>query len=175
MIIRDPNTQAGAAVDTKFRLKTKTITSLEIHDASDDGNAYSWASGTYDYDAADTILLIKNTGDAVLDIQGIWLSGDTDTVVQVHLVTDDVTVAGTTITGTNLNTSSSNVAAASAARDETGNTQGNLIWTAEIYAASGPVYINLLGAVVLAKNKSIGVDYVTNGAACDVTIWGFFD
>lgn len=163
-------------VDAKQRHQVKAITLPEFHDASDDGNSYSWTSGTYNYTGVDTILLVKNTSDTLdLHIEGIWLSVDTDTIAAIHLVTADVTLSGTTITGTNLNTGSANVAPAEAARDEVNNTQGSLIWDAEIYAVNGPVYIPLEGAVRLTKNKSIGVDYVTTGGACGVTILGFFD
>ncbi len=173
----EDGTGAGfrAKVDKKNRLTAKAVVLPEIHDESDGGNAYSWVSGTFDYAAADTILLVKNTGEDKLDIEGVWLSGDTDTRVEIHLVTADVTVAGTTIVGVNLNTGSANTASAEAARNETGNTQGSIIWSGEIHATQNPLFVPLYGSVILAKNKSIGVDYVTNGAACDVTILGFFD
>ena len=138
------------------------------------GRTYSWASGTYNYIAADTILLVKNTGSPLLYVDGVWLSVDTDTRVVIHLPTAEVTVAGVTVTGVNLNTSSGNVAEASAAQDETGNTQGGVIWSGEIHAAQAPVFIPFGGAVILAKNKSIGVDYVTVGTACDVVIIGHY-
>ena len=79
------------------------------------GQAYSWASGTYDPDAGDTILLVKNTSSSLaLHIDKIWISADTETRVVIHLPTTEVTVTGTTITGTNLNAGSSNVADAEA-------------------------------------------------------------
>lgn len=141
----------------------------------DNGEVYSWASGTYDGTTGDTVLLVKNTGDVRLYIAEIYISSDIETRWVIHFPTSEVTVAGTTIIGVNLNTGSSNVAAASAARDETGNSQGNVIWSAETQATSAPVLIDFKDAIILAKNKSIGVDIVGDSAACDVTIVGFFD
>lgn len=164
-----------ARVDSKNRLRSHVVDEPEMHAASEDGDAYAWASETYDPAAADTILLVKNTGNPNLHIEFVYLSTDVDTVATIHLPTTEVTPTGTAITGTNFNTGSSNVAEASAIRDETNNTQGNVIWSGEIYAASGPYRVDLQGALILAKNKSVGVDYVADVAACDVTIFGFFN
>lgn len=164
-----------AEVDSKNRLRGKSVTLPEIHDESSNGNAYSFASGTYNYTGAETILLVKNTGTTELVIVDIWLSVDTDTRAVIHLPITEVTPTGTAITGTNLNTGSANTADATAKQNETNNTQGSIIWSGEIYAINGPVKVEFYGAVALAKNKSIGVDYVTTGGACDVTILAFFE
>lgn len=167
-----------AQVDRKKRLRTHSVIETDLHAVSEDGDAYSWASGTYNPAAgAETVLLVKNTGNAPLHIEGIWLSTDIDTRVQIHIPTSEVTVTAgnAVVVGRNLNTGSSNVAEASAASDETNNTQGDIIWSAEIYAVSGPFYVDFQGAVILAKNVSIGVDYVIDVAALDVTIIGFFE
>lgn len=164
-------------VDADNKLGVRATIVTEMHEVSTvKGKGFMWASGTYNYDANDTILLVKNTSsDDLLEIEGIWLSGDTDTRVIIHIVTTDVTLSGTTITGTNLNTGSGNVAEATAARDEVNNTQGSIIWSGEIMAGDSPYYVNLAGAIILAKNSSIGVDYVTAGTACDVTIMGAYE
>ena len=117
-------------VNSDKQLVVLAITKNELKFVSQNkGLAFSWASGTYDPDAGDTILLVKNTSATKeLHIKSITLSCDTETRAVVHLPTTDVTVTGTTITGTNLNAASSNVAEASAAKDETGNSQGNIVW-----------------------------------------------
>jgi hypothetical protein len=109
-----------------------------------------------------------------LHIDGIYLSSDTDTRAVIHVPTSEVTVTGTTITGFNLNTSSANVAEAEAARDETNNSQGNIVWSGEIQASSDPIYIDFSGALILNTNDSIGIDYVADVAACDVVIAGHY-
>ena len=165
-----------AQVDSQSRLRTHAVAESDLHAISEDGDAYSWSSGTYDPGAADTILLVKNTGNTPLHIEGIWLTTDVDTRVVIHIPTSEVTpTSATTPVGTNLNTSSSNVAEATAKQNETNNTQGAIVWAGEIYAASGPFYVDFQGSVILAKNVSIGVDYVADVAACDVTIIGFYE
>lgn len=167
---------SSAEVTTDNLLKTFAVTETEFEFSSDvKGKAFAWASGTYDPAAGDTILLVKNTSTSEeLHIDAIWLSTDVDTRVVIHMPTTNVTVAGTTITGTNLNSQSGNAAAASAARDETGNTQGDIIWSGEIMAAEGMTDVSLGGALILGQNASVGVDFVANVAACDVTIWGHY-
>lgn len=163
-----------AEVNSENQLVTKAVveTDLEFH-SEHEGQAFSWNSGTYDGAAGDTALLVKNTaGDLDLHIDHIVISIDIESRVVIHLPTTEVTVAGTTITGTNLNTGSSNVAEAGAARDETGNAQGNIVWTGELQAASEPHVVDL--PVVLSKNKSIGVDIVGDFGACDITIVGHY-
>lgn len=165
-----------AEVNADQQLVTKSVTETEFEFTSvNNGQSYSWASGTYDAAAADTILLIKNTSSTRrLHIDTIWLSSDTDTRAVIHIPTTEVTPTGTAITGVNLNTASSNVAEATAIRDETDNSQGNIIWSGEIQAAGSPTIVDFNGALILARNDSIGVDYVADVAACDVTITGHF-
>ncbi len=174
-VLKDLKTFIRGTGNSQGRLRIKAVVLDAIYDESDDGNTYSWSSGTYDYTGLDTILLVKNTSNNRLDIQGIWLSTDTDTRVIIHLPITEVTVTGITVTGTNWNTGSAKTATADAARNETNNSQGNIIWSGEIYGNSGPIYINFLGSIILTKNKSIGIDYITTGTACDVTICGFFN
>lgn len=142
----------------------------------DDGQAYSWPSQTYNGTTGDTVLLIKNNGVIPLYISDIWISSDIETRWVIHLPTTNVTVAGdATIVGVNMNTGSINVADASAARGETGNSQGNVIWSGETQATSDPIEIDFHDSLALAKNKSVGIDIVGDSAAVDVTILGFFD
>ena len=95
--------------------------------------AYSWTSATYNYDAGDTILLVKNTNTSnALVIHSITFSGDTTSLWHVHKPTSEVTVAGTTVTGVNLNGAFGSAALAEAAADETGNTQGDILYSAYV-------------------------------------------
>lgn len=169
--------QNAAEVNDDFQLVVKAIMETEAQFISGEkGEAFSWASDTYSAAQDDTILLVKNTAtDKELHIEAIWVSANADTRVLVHLPTANVTVAGTTITGVNLNTGSSNVAEAEAARDETGNSLGDLIWSGEIQAIDLPYKLPLQGVLILKKNKSVGVDFTVAATACDVTIMGYYD
>ena len=158
------------------RLLVKALVESDLSHSAGEGHAYSWASGTYDPDAGDTILLVKNTSKTFdLHITQIWISTDVETRAIIHLPTSEVTVTGTAISGINLNTGSSNVAEASAARNETNNTQGDIVWSGEVQATSDPYLLKPLGALIIAKNKSIGVDLVSAATAADITIWAHFE
>jgi len=166
------------AIESDNHLQTDSVVQTKVEHLSEEkGDSYMWASGSYDPMVGnDTILLVQNTSDTQnLHINRIWLSTAVDTRVTIHLVTVALTPAGTAIVGTNMNTNSSRVAAAIAKRDETNNSIGSIIWSGEIYALSGPYEVVIAGAVILGKNKSIGVDYVVDPTACDVTIMGYYD
>lgn len=159
--------------DSDGRAQVDAVIQSELEHASQSRkDAYSWIAD-YNYTGDDTILAIENTSANTLSIEGIWLSGDTDTVVKIHRPTSTYTTAGTSVTGVNLNDTGI-PAEATATEDETGNTQGDIIWSGEIQAASDPYYVDFKGAVLLSKNKTIAVDYVTTGGACNVTIIGHY-
>jgi len=177
-VVRDPNTQPGQKVNTDGNALTRAITESELaHVSEDNGLSYSWSSGTYNVTGADTVLLVKNTADIDLHINKVWLSTDTDTRVVIHLPTILVSSpTGTAVPDINLNTNNANDEdLAVAIRDETTNVQGDIIWSGEIMAADSPYLVEFEGACILAKNRSIGVDYVGAPGACDVTIIGHFD
>ena len=120
--------------------------------------------------------MVKNTSTTQkLYINSIWLSSDVETRAVIHCPTTEFTDAGTSVTGVNWNRTSGNVAAATATRDETGNSQGDIVWTGEIAILGEPYVVRMHDAIVLGQGDSIGVDYVANAGACDVVIFGFFD
>jgi hypothetical protein len=172
---RGSGIKAGVNADGQLSVRA-VVENLLSHNSQDHGLAFSWASGIVNGVAGATVLLVKNTGDKDLHITEIGLSTEIDTRVVIHLVTANVTLAGdATIVGTNLNTGSSNVADAGARTNETGNSQGAIIWSGEIMAAENTLIVPMHDAVILAKNKSIGVDYVIDVAVAEVTIFGNFD
>lgn len=164
-----------AAVTEENQLDVHAVVETELHDRAEEGQAFTWASGTYSAAQDDTILMLKNTGDVPLHITDMWIGSNTDTRVVVHIPTSEVTMAGTIITGVNLNTGRNDVADADARRDETGNTQGDLVWTAETFAIGDPLHILWGGALILGKNKAVGVDFTVAASAIDVVFWGFFE
>ena len=147
-----------------------------LHSSVVDGLAYSWTNATYNYDAADTILAVQNTSTTHnLHIDQIWCHGDTTTRVIVHATSEDgFTIAGTTVTGVNLNRASSNTASATAKADETGNTQGNIFWAGSIPADNAtPVAIGL--GIILDLSDAIAVDFTDDGGEALVTIIGHYE
>ena len=168
----------GAEVYVDAENALRVYPKSDFEQARDAGYAYSWASLTYDPDANDTILGVENNDEARdLYIEKIYISCDTATQYVVHTSTG-VTMAGTAVTGVNLNRNSSNTASATAKCDETGNGQQAVSYTGRLY--SGRLVANVLleldigGDVVLPYDHTIGVDFTTASTAGNVTIVGYF-
>lgn len=144
------------------------------HVSDSDGKGYNWSSEIIDIDDGDTILLLKNTSSTDdLHIESIMINcGSTASQFQVHIPAAEVTTTGTTVTGTNLNTGSNNVADAEAKSDETNNSQGNIVFSPMLSADSN-ISINSRG-LILSKNKSVAIDVTTAGTEVGATIRGFF-
>ena len=165
---------AGVSINNRLNVSARSA-ARAYYNARFDGQAYTWSNVSYDYTAADTILGVKNTSATLkLHVHGLWLYGDTATLVQIHRPTADVTMAGTAVTAVNLNGASSNVADATAKGDETGNTQGEILLPYYLKAGESQ-FVPLDDIVTLGQNQMIGVDYVTDGAAASVTILGYFE
>lgn len=143
---------------------------------SENGESYSWSNVSYDYAAADTILLVRNDSiTQMLHIDHIYLHGSTATEVVIHSPTAAFTIAGTAVTGTNLNRTSGKTASATAKANETGNVQGAVLWRGWIAGAGlDSRLIDVGGAIILGNGQSVGVDYVTDGSTANITIIGHY-
>jgi len=154
-----------------------------LHSSLVDGQAYSWVNATYNADANDTILLVKNTSTTQnLHIDQIWCHSDVTTVIRVHVPRDAssavVTPAGTAVTGVCLNVAKGNTASATAMADETDNditdAATKIIWAGSIPSDnSTPVLIN--SGLVISSLECIAVDYVEDVAEAYVTIIGHYE
>ncbi len=155
------------------------VTQSELeHESEENGAAYVWATDSLDLDVGETLLLVKNTSDKPLHIECVKISnGAAATQFRIHLPTTDVTVVagsgGAVITGTNLNTASSNVADASAATDETGNSLGNSIRT--VFLAINGEHSEDTPGLLLGKNKSIAIDCISEPGTAAATIVGHYE
>ena len=164
-----------AQVNKENQLVVSAVTSTELeHESEENGSGYNWSSDIVSIDAADTVLLVKNTSDIPLHIEYIEIAnGATASEYTLHLPTTEVTPSGgTVVTGTNLNTASSNVADAVSRSDEENNTQGNVIGT--VWLAIDRHYKFLTPGLILGKNKSIGIDAVVTTAETAATIVGHY-
>jgi len=176
MIIED-GTGNGfkAEVNSDNKLKTYAVTEPDfLHRNEDNEQAYVWDFPGYDYDAADTVMFIRNDSSSDLHIHHIYLYCDTASKVQVHAPASP-TAAGTAVTGVNLNLKSGNVAEATAKQDETGNTQGTILHS-EYVAANGALTMFKEDGyeIILGKNDCIAVDIVTAGTMAYGHITGFY-
>jgi len=162
-----------ANVTDENKLRAYCTTESEIsYESETNERAYTW-SHSYDYDANDTILWLKNTSSTEhLIIDRILIGSDTTTLFTVHFP-EDTTQAGTAITGTNLNRQSGKTASASAVGDETGNSQGTIM-AKGIVLANTTVNLPVEGSIILGLNDEIGIDLVTAGTLCTCVIRGYY-
>ena len=177
MIIEDGLTGKTVEVDSSNRLKVKAVIEDEFVSAIENGEGYVWTNATYDYDASDTILLVKNDNSKMnLLIKRIVMSSDAATYATIHSPTAAFTATGTTVTGVNLNLTSGKIAVASSWADESGNVQGKVFRRPAMPVANTDYTVDFgEGVVILGNGQSIGVDYITTGTACRVSIYGYFD
>lgn len=138
--------------------------------------SFSWSNATYNYSAADTILLVQNSASARnLIVDQIWCHSDTTTRVIIHATNEaSLTHSGTSVTGVNLNRASSNTAEATATADEVNNVQGNILFAGSISSdSSAPMLVN--AGIILDLNDIIAVDFVDVGGEALVTIHGHYE
>lgn len=167
-----------AEVSKERQLLTKAMQESEFEFISETtGEAFVWTIETYNYNAADTILSVRNIhATKKLHIEKVFLHGDTETEVEIHVPTSDFTPTGTAVIGQGLNRSRDvdATAYATAIADETGQaTQGDVVERRRI-KADIDMEVNFNGALILANKQAIAVDYVTVGGEAHVSIWGFF-
>ena len=170
----------GSIADVRSDGRMVSQPKTDFQAALDAGLAFSWANATYDYAAADTILSVQNDSDEYdLHIEYISATGSTATEIIVH-TSAGVTMAGTAVTGVNLNRnySGSPAALSTAIADETGNGQAAASYSGRIVtgriANSGFIEWRLAGALVLPSTYNVGIDFVTDGTAANCVIHGYF-
>ena len=167
-----------ADVSPGGQLHTKAMIETEFEYISEHtGEAFIWTIETYNYAAADTILSVKNIhATKHLHIEKIFLHGDTQTEVEIHVVSAAFTPTGTAVVGEGLNRTKDldATAYATAIADETGaSSQGDVVERRRI-KADIDMEVNFNGALILNTNKAVAIDYVTVGGEAHVSIWGFF-
>jgi hypothetical protein len=173
--IEDGKTNSVAAVQDN-RLQVDAITETELVAAIENGDGYSWTCA-YDYGAAETILLVKNTSSVEnLHIDKIIMSSDTATLATIHCPTVAFTIAGAAlVTGINFNRVSGKVALATAYQNESGNTQGAILQLPYLLTPNADYTINFNDSVIILGNgQSIGIDYTTAGTMARITIIGHY-
>ena len=167
-----------ANVSPDGQVWTKAMVETEFEYISEHtGEAFIWTIETYNYDAADTILSVRNIhATKQLHIEKIFLHGDTETEVEIHVPTSDYTPTGTAVVGEGVNRKFDvdATAFATAIADEVGQaTQGDVIDRRRIKVDTD-MEVNFNGALILPNKKAIAVDYVTVGGEAHISIWGFF-
>jgi hypothetical protein len=145
-----------------------------------DGRAWSWASLTYDPDALDTILAVRNEDPArTLVVQSILFSSDTASEVVLWCANGDaITMAGTAVTGVLLKRESAGlVARATASADETGNGEAAIDYPGLLErflaGANATHQLNRQGAIRLPYRHMLGADLTVAATAANVAVFGY--
>ena len=150
--------------------------SMLSHAARVDKAAFTWTIVSYDYDAGDTILLVRNDSTTkILYIDFAWAWIKTTGAILLQHPTASFTIAGTAVTGVNMNTSGG-AADATAKADETGNTQGDILDMKMNAAAAGPgvTFLGRDGLIALGYYDSLGIDAVAGGDECLASMHGYY-
>ena len=169
----------GSGKDAEVRdqkLVTLTDGMSPLAFATLEGRAYSFSNVTYDPDAADTIILMKNIHPSKdFHICDVAISCDAATEWQAHIITAVFTQAGTlVITPVNLNSNFGNSSSIDAFGDETANTQGAIIHPHFITTiANTSLQYNYNGALVLGPGHAFALDTVTASTAAHVSVTGY--
>jgi len=170
-----PSGAAATVADGAVSVRPLT----DFQKAVEDGDAYAWASLTYDPDGHDTILSVENnSATRDLYIQEIHIQSDTASQFVVHSGSGNTQAGTAAVTGTNMNRNSGKVAPATAYCDETANGEQAGGYLRRFYsglvAADGNVLIPVGGTIVLPNDHFIGVDFTTAATAGNVTIIGYY-
>ncbi len=149
-------------------------TALEEH--SEKGDAYVWHAVSYSFTGADTLMAIRNIHPTkLLHIEKVLISVQAATQAQFHMTEGSAALAGTLVTGFNLNRASGNVAQADARVDETTNSaQGTRFLTLDLAALTHTEF-DFEGALILKLNDALGIDGVDAGTSFELSVLGFYN
>lgn len=173
-IIGGTGNNKAAGVNDDNQLETFSTVESDIEFISDvKGLAFSWSNVSYDYDAGDTILMIKNISrDKKFFIHSVILASDVATEIRIHMPSVP-TPTGTPVMGVNCNRTSRKLAEAIAISDETTNSIENVVTLTRI-SANSPFTKIFGGTMILGLNDTIAVDFTSDGGACTTTIIGYY-
>ncbi len=146
------------------------------------GRAWCWASLTYDPDAADTILALRNDAPGLtLCVKRLWFTSDTASQIQVWAANlAAIVMAGTAVVGVNARRElAGGVPPATAFADETGNGEAALVYPGllqrRVVGANGCVEIDLEEKLALPFGHAIGIDLTTAATAANAAILGWYE
>ncbi len=145
------------------------------------GDAYYWASADADVNTGDTLILVKNkTEKRYLMIHGAFIMNGNvaATTYDFHVVTTGFTDTGTLLTGINMNANFGVTGDAIAWGDETGNTQGTVIFdhittsaaVNELFTSDDVSAFPLL----IPPGGAFGIDQITESDSGWAGVYGYF-
>lgn len=173
-----------ACVNSSHELLVKSTNVSSIHAASLLGDAYAWPAVSANIDTTDCMILVANKSESrLLVIDFAYVRGDTAGNMNCKLCSvSGLTLAGTAITGVNLNLASGKVAPASAWADETASPATSIIlpvyqWlSVNAQTTTSPfIRLDFKGSIILGYNQAFGIDTILEPAAgFEATVFGYF-
>lgn len=176
MIINGPNGNA-VTVNHGGRLASHCVTESHIGNHSKEyGNAYSWTT-SLNLAGDKCYLYLRNDGDDPLIVDHIGIYAAAAVTVELFAGQNQITSAGTAVTGFNMNIGSNNVPNVTCTHTETGADGGGsltLIKTIQC-GATNKEAIDFKGALVLPRLGEFAVNVVTDVTLVSITIYGYFE
>lgn len=176
MLITGPD-GTTATVNHGGRLASHCVTESHIGNHSKEyGNAYSWTT-SLNLAGDKCYLYLRNDGDDSLIIDHIGIYAAAAATVELWAGQNQITSAGTAVTGFNLNIGSSNLADVTCTHTETGADAGGtltLIKTIQCGATNKEI-IDFKGALIMPRLGEFAVNVVTDVTLASITIYGFFE
>jgi hypothetical protein len=175
MEIKDPDgTSVKVTEDNRLRTYSGQESEIAFQSRVNE-NAYSWSMSA-DLGADKCALYLRNDSTTPLLIDKVFLWASAAATFEIFAGTNKITVAGTAVTGFNLNTASSRLADATCTHTETGADAGGtltLLQTIQTGAVTKEL-VEWEGALVLGRLGEIAINIVTDIALTSVTILGYF-
>ena len=162
-------------VDDENRLRAYAITEGHFtHSSENEENSYIWTA-TADWGADKNALWVRNDSTtSFLAIEKIIVSPAAACQIEIGVGTGN-TVAGSTVTGTNMNRGSGNVAEATARHTNTNcDAMAGLTVIHTFWGGVTQNEIDFDGALILGYLREVAVGLITDVGSSTVTIMGYY-
>jgi len=163
-----------AHVDDENKLLTLSVIEEEYAHEAHKGNAYIWTA-TADWGADKNALFLRNDNTVnPMAIRGVAVSPAAAAQFEIGYGTGN-TVAGTTVTGANLNLSSGKTALATCRHTNTNcDAMSGLTVIHTFWAGVMNTIIPFNGALILGHLDEIGIGIITDVGSTTVSVFGYY-
>ena len=145
------------------------------------GHGWALPNASYNPDAADTIMAVRNDNETRdFFIQSVMIGAQDFTEIVIHRITAAYTSAGTAIVAVNMSDLNANASELTAHGDETGNIQGDIITKFGIgqdadQTTNDSREVVFNGGLILKPGHAIGIDAVAATTLAWASVWGYFE
>ena len=176
MIIED-GTGSGSKLRIDDSNRIRAYATVEDHitnSSEDEGRAFVWTA-TADWGADKNALWLRNDStSALLAIESIVISPAAVCQVEIGVGSGN-TVAGTVVTGVNMNLGSGNLASATCRHTNTNcDASAGLTIIKTIWCAVSNNHVDFKGALLLDYLGEVAVNLITDVGSSSITITGYY-